>query len=55
VARAGVPDGGEVAADSQKLRAGHLHHSAILGVWDAQVLAVDVHELELEVADLVLV
>lgn len=55
VRRTGVPDAAEVLADPGELGGGHADDGLVLGVGDAQVLAVDVHELHLEVGDLVLV
>ena len=57
-AASGLGRGGgahEVAADALELGGGHLDLALVLGVRDAQVLGVDVHELELEVGDAVLV
>ena len=53
--RACVPDAGQVAADAHELGGGHLDDCTVLGVRDAQVLAVNIHQLQLKVADLVLV
>jgi hypothetical protein len=49
-----VSDIAEVFADAGKLCGGHAHDCCILGVRDAQVLAVDVHQLEFKVRDAVI-
>ena len=41
---------GQVVADTLVLAAGHGDGGHVVGVWDAQVLAVNVHELQLKVA-----
>ena len=52
--RTSVADVGQVLADAGKFARWHAHNCAVLCVWDAQVLAVNVHELELKVTDTVI-
>lgn len=44
----GIAEDGEISDDSLELARGHAHGAAVLGIGDAQVLGLDVHELELE-------
>ena len=49
-----VPDAAEVLADPHKLSRRHADDGLVLGIRDAKVLAIDVHELHLEVGNLIL-
>jgi hypothetical protein len=52
--RTSVANVGEIFADARELSCRHAHDGAVLRVRDAEVLAVDVHELELKVRDAVI-
>jgi hypothetical protein len=49
-----VPDAAEVLADPHKLRGWHADDCLVLRIRDAEVLAVDVHQLHLEISNLIL-
>ena len=49
-----VPDATEVFADPHKLRGRHADDGLVLRIRDAEVLAVDVHQLHLEIRNLIL-
>lgn len=47
----GVADDGDLAADALELGGGHLDDALVLSVRDTEVLAIDVHKLQVEVGD----
>jgi hypothetical protein len=49
-----VPDAAEVLADPHKLSGRHADDGLVLGIRDAEVLTIDVHQLHLEIDDFIL-
>lgn len=50
-----LADDGQVADDPLELAGGHGHGALVVLLGDAQVLGLDVHQLQLEVGDPVLI
>ena len=49
-----ISDSGQITHNTLKFTSRHFYYSFVVRVWDSEMLAVDIHQLDIEIRDAVL-